>query len=86
MTGFGGQTGIYELVEIDDTVSEMVIGGASDQQIRNYSAAHGYCPLFQAGMDKVVQGDVPLEELLRVTSLSEKSAAFVSGERITVNA
>jgi len=86
MTGFKGQTGIYELVVIDDAIREMVISGTSDTQIKNYALGHGYRPLFDEGIDKVKTGTVCLEELLRGISIIEKSGAAVQGERITVNA
>ncbi|SYZ72515.1 General secretory pathway protein E [Candidatus Zixiibacteriota bacterium] len=86
MTGYRGQTGIYELVEIDDQISEMIIGGASDLQIRNYASGRGYRPLFQSGLDKVLKGEVCLEELLRITSLGERASSLSTAERISVNA
>ncbi|MCX6826570.1 MAG: ATPase, T2SS/T4P/T4SS family [candidate division Zixibacteria bacterium] len=87
MTGYIGQTAIYELVDIDDTMSEMIINGSSDLQRRNYAYTRGYHPLFQAGLEKVRTGMVCLEELLRVTSLNEKNASErPQGERVAINA
>lgn len=86
MTGFSGQVGIFELVEIDETINEMIINGNSDLQIRDYAAIRGYRPLFESGLDKVRQGTVCLEELLRVTSLNEKHSVRIPDERINANA
>ncbi len=86
MTGYIGQVGIFELVEIDDTICEMVIRGDSDLQIRNYAYTRGYRPLFQAGLSEVKRGMVCLEELLRVTSINEKSSSGSLLERVPINA
>ncbi len=86
MTGYKGLTGIYELIEIDDAVSEMIINGASDLQIRNYAGGCGYRPLFQSGLEKVLGGEVCLEELLRITSLGEKVVSQTIEERISISA
>ncbi len=71
MTTYLGQTGIYELIEIDEKIAEMIITGNSEIQIRNYASQRGYHPLFSSGIEKVINGSVRLEELLRVTSVSE---------------
>jgi type IV pilus assembly protein PilB len=86
MTGFKGQTGIFELVVVDDNIREMVVGDMSDTQIKNYAQAHGYRPLFDEGIDKLKAGIVCLEELLRGISIIEKSNTMNQGERISVNA
>ncbi|MCX6830019.1 MAG: ATPase, T2SS/T4P/T4SS family [candidate division Zixibacteria bacterium] len=86
MTGYIGQVGIYELVEIDDTICEMIIRGDSDLQIRNYAFTRGHRPLFQAGLAEVKSGLVRLEELLRVTSMNEKNSSGSLLERVPINA
>jgi len=86
MTGFKGQTGIFELVKVDDTIIEMIINGASEVQLRNYVSQKGYRPLFEVGLDKVKSGLVCLEELLRVISIQENIVIEPPLERITVNA
>jgi type IV pilus assembly protein PilB len=86
MTGYIGQIGIFELVEIDDTICEMIIKGDSDLQIRNYAYTRGYRPLFEAGLAEVKDGQVCLEELLRVTSINEKSSSGSLLERVPINA
>jgi type IV pilus assembly protein PilB len=74
MTGYSGLTGIYELIPIDDTINEMIIKGESDYQIRRYAETLGYRPMFRAGLDKVRNAEISLEELLRVISIKESSA------------
>ncbi len=71
MTGYLGQTGIYELLTVDDAVYEMIISGAPETQIRDYIRRQGYKPLFEAGLEKVRSGQISLEELLRVITIGE---------------
>jgi type II secretory ATPase GspE/PulE/Tfp pilus assembly ATPase PilB-like protein len=71
MTGYLGQTGIYELLTVDDAVYEMIIAGAPETQIRDYIRRQGYKPLFEAGLEKVRSGQISLEELLRVITIGE---------------
>jgi type IV pilus assembly protein PilB len=74
MTGYMGQTGIFEQVTADDTMADMILGNAGDHQIRNYAMSRGYKPLFEVGLENVRKGEVCLEELLRVISISEAAA------------
>jgi len=82
-TGFKGLTGIFELVTVDETMAEMIIDNTSDVKLRNYALSRNYRPLFHNGIDKVKSGEVNLEEMLRVISISEKEIP-VLGERESV--
>ncbi|MBN2226600.1 MAG: Flp pilus assembly complex ATPase component TadA [candidate division Zixibacteria bacterium] len=85
-TGFLGQSAIYELIQIDDAMIEMIITGASEVHLRNYAIQKGYRPLFQSGLDKVKAGQVSLEELLRCISIRERDTVSAGTERVTVSA
>ncbi|MDH3892041.1 MAG: ATPase, T2SS/T4P/T4SS family [candidate division Zixibacteria bacterium] len=67
-TGLKGLTGIYEYVEMTPTISEMILDGASLNQIKDEARRHGYVPLFEMGLEKVTSGKVCLEELIKETS------------------
>jgi len=86
MTGYHGQTGIFELVDVDENMAEMIIAGESENRIRHYAAEHGYRPLFKAGLEKVMEGKVCLEELLRVISIGEDTGITdTAPQRVSVN-
>ncbi len=86
MTSYMGQTGIYELIEVDEKIAEMIISGISEVKIRNYAYERGYRPLFQSGIEKVIDGTVCLEELLRVSSIGEGTvSAEMSKQRVSIN-
>ncbi len=82
MTGFSGQTGIFEMITIDDTLSEMITNDAGDIKIRNYVSNRGYRPLFEAGIEKVKSSEICLEELLRVITIIESDQPVIDKRRV----
>jgi type IV pilus assembly protein PilB len=68
MSGFAGQTGIFEYLEIDPEISELIFNGASLGRIRDAARYGGYLPLFETGLEKVTAGTITLEELLKETT------------------
>jgi type IV pilus assembly protein PilB len=67
-TGFKGQTGIYEFIEITPTMTDLILSQVSISRIRQLAGKQGYLPLFEAGLEKLVNGTICLEELLKETS------------------
>ena len=65
-TGFRGRTGIYEMIEIDDTLSTMIHDGVGQSKIERYCRTRSRS-LREDGIRKVVLGDTTLDEVLRVT-------------------
>jgi general secretion pathway protein E len=64
--GYRGRTGIYELVNVDDTMRTMIHDGAGEHELDRY--ARTFSPSIRDdGRAKVVSGESSLEELLRVT-------------------
>ena len=66
-TGFKGQTGIFEFVEITPHISDMIMRNASLTELRAEARKSGYIPLFEMGLEKLRLGIVCLEELLKET-------------------
>ena len=67
-TGFAKLTGIFEFMEITNSITELILRGASLNEIRKDAARNGYVPLFEAGLEKLMAGEICLEELLKETS------------------
>jgi len=65
-TGFRGRTGIYEMIEVDETLSTMIHDTTGQTQIERYCRTKSRS-LREDGIRKVVQGDTTLDEVLRVT-------------------
>ena len=65
-TGYRGRTGIHEVLQVDETIREMIHNGKGEQSIEKYARAH--CPSIRLdGFSKVLAGETTLEEVLRVT-------------------
>lgn len=64
--GFRGRTGIYDVIEMDNTLREMVHAGSGEHELERY--ARQYAPsMSQDGARRVLQGETSLAEVLRVT-------------------
>ena len=67
-TGLHGLTGIFEYVQVTPQVAELITNKASLNKIREEARRNGYRSLLEMGMEKVTQGTVCLEEVLKQTS------------------
>jgi type IV pilus assembly protein PilB len=68
-TGYLGRVGITEVLEIDDTIRDMLIEGKSSDDIKQYARKdQGMVTLWDDAMAKCVAGLTSLEEVLRVTT------------------
>ncbi len=65
-TGFRGRTGIYEMIEIDETLSTMIHDGAGQAKLERYCRTRSQS-LREDGIRRVVQGETALDEVLRVS-------------------
>ena len=77
--GYKGRAGIYEMLEVKDSVRRMVMNRADSGTIkREASTAHGMRSLREDGALKVLTGTTSIEEVLRVTSEGLEEAAGLS--------
>lgn len=65
-TGYRGRVAIYEVLEINDELRDMVASNANAGEIMRAARRHGMNTLFHDGLQKVRRGVVPLEEVKRV--------------------
>ncbi len=66
-SGYRGRTGIYELVEVNDELREMIHAGASEQEMTRL-ARKSYPGIVEDGRRRVMAGETSLEEVMRVTA------------------
>jgi type IV pilus assembly protein PilB len=66
-TGYKGRVGLYEVMEISETLKELVLVGASSQELRRKAVEEGMVTLRQSGIQKVKAGVTTIEEVLRET-------------------
>ena len=67
-TGYRGRTGIYELIEIDDTLRLMIHEGESEQAMLR-EARKRYPGIDADGRRRIISGQTSVEEVLRVTAV-----------------
>ena len=66
-TGYKGRTGLYEVMEVDDEIKELVLVGASAVELKKKAIERGMITLRRSGLIKVSQGLTTLEEVARET-------------------
>jgi type IV pilus assembly protein PilB len=66
-TGYKGRTGLYEVMEVDDEIKELVLVGASAIELKKKAIERGMITLRRSGLIKVAAGQTTLEEVARET-------------------
>ena len=65
-SGFRGRIGIHEVLEINDTIREMIMKRANAAEIKAAAIRNGMVPMMEDGLEKVARGITTIEEILRV--------------------
>ena len=65
--GYQGRMGIYEVLEVDETLSKMIVGHATSDDLQMAAVRSGMLTMQQDGFVKALQGKTTIEEILRVT-------------------
>jgi type IV pilus assembly protein PilB len=67
--GYKGRTGLYEVMEINDELRELILVGASALELKKKAIEQGMITLRRSGLVKVALGQTTMEEVLRETVL-----------------
>jgi type IV pilus assembly protein PilB len=67
-TGFSGRVGIFEIINVDKNMQDLIVKSPSTQEIWQLARRQGLKTLFEDGLDKVKNGLTTLEELMRVAA------------------
>lgn len=65
--GYIGRMGIYEVLEVDEAISKMIVSHATSDDIQNSAIHSGMLTMQQDGFLKCLLGQTTIEEILRVT-------------------
>src|SRR5579863_6938485 len=68
-TGYKGRVGLYEVMEINDELRELILVGASALELKKKALETGMITLRRSGLIKVALGHTTMEEVLRETVL-----------------
>jgi type IV pilus assembly protein PilB len=66
-TGYKGRIGLYEVMEVNDEIRELILIGASSLELRKKAIEDGMITLRESGLQKVRAGLTTLEEVVRET-------------------
>jgi type IV pilus assembly protein PilB len=68
-TGYKGRVGLYEVMEINDELRELILVGASALELKKKAVDNGMLTLRRSGLTKVALGQTTIEEVVRETVL-----------------
>jgi type IV pilus assembly protein PilB len=66
-SGYKGRVGLYEVMEINDELRELVLVGASAMELKKKAIENGMTTLRRSGLMKVMLGVTTMEEVARET-------------------
>lgn len=64
-TGFRGRVGVYELLEVSDTIREMIVDRASHHEMREAAIDEGMRTMQEQAFEMVVNGLTTIEDVIR---------------------
>lgn len=64
--GYKGRSGIYEVLQVTETIKHLVSSGATSDEIQAQAVKEGMRTMMEDGMVKAAQGVTSIEEVLRV--------------------
>jgi general secretion pathway protein E len=66
-TGYKGRSGIFEVMEVNDKIRDLIRDRADAELIRKAAVADGMIGLREAAARKMLKGDTTFDEVIRVT-------------------
>jgi type II secretory ATPase GspE/PulE/Tfp pilus assembly ATPase PilB-like protein len=66
-TGYKGRIGIFELMEVNEQIKELILAKASSSTIAKAAQEKGMVTLHEDGIKKVLGGQTSIAEVVRVT-------------------
>jgi type IV pilus assembly protein PilB len=85
-SGYLGRLGIYEMLMVDNDLRKLIVQGASDTEIAEDARERGVKDLFGDCRDKLFQGTISVEELMRVAPPPEREGRQPDMEQVAAAA
>lgn len=70
--GYKGRVVICEVLPFDRELDEMVTNAATRKELLEYALSHGFVPMVEDGIQKVIAGITDLKELVRVVDMTDR--------------
>jgi type IV pilus assembly protein PilB len=71
-TGYKGRIAAQEIFPVDKGLDELIATGATRKVMISYATEHGFIPMVQDGISKVLMGITDLDELIRTIDMTER--------------
>ena len=68
-TGFAGRRALTEMLVVDGVVRDAVLEKMPTRSLQEVAIQQGMRTLWRNGLDRVISGDTPLEEIVRVVAV-----------------
>ncbi len=69
--GYKGRTGLYELMNVDDDIRDLVSSNASVDEMRNLARSQGMTTLRESGLKLIFDGVTTIDEVVRETVMED---------------
>ena len=66
-TGYFGRTGVFEIMEVNEEIRDLIAEGGSSEELENAARRAGMCTLHDNGIRYVMEGITSIEEMLKVS-------------------
>jgi len=66
-TGYSGRIGIFEVLEMDENIKDLIVARAQSDDIVKSARANGMTTMLEDGIGKVLSGVTTLEEVMKAT-------------------
>jgi len=66
-TGFKGRVALFEVMDVDEEIRELILSGGSANELRQQSLQNGMIGLRESGLQKIREGMTTMEEVIRET-------------------
>ena len=66
-TGYFGRTGVFEIMEVNEEIRDLIAEGGSSEELENAAKRAGMCTLHDNGIRYVLEGITSIEEMLKVS-------------------
>ena len=84
-SGYTGRTGIFEVLEIDDSMRAAISRVVDDGEVRKLAVAAGMRPIGEDGLEKALRGVTTIDEVARVVYLAEQGVKLCGSCNTVMN-
>jgi len=70
--GYKGRVAIVEVLRVDKAMDELIATNATRNVMMDHALSNGFITMQQDGIEKVLAGDIDLEELINIVDLTDR--------------